>query len=250
MKIRVFLTILLAWTSLATGVFGSDAFREANHLFASGDFAKSAGIYQKIIDTNGASASLYYNLGNSEYRLGHLGPAILAYERARLLSPRDPDLIANLNLARKSAAVFDKGRFNPRIEAIIDWLSLDECSWLVVSAALWIGILSVIFGLVKVGHKGMRRVGIGSIILAGFLVTASGTALVLRYDEGASGIVLTKEASVYLSPFDHAESIGTPGGGRIVQMGARKGGYIYVDVPGTDLHGWMDAKEVKRIVTQ
>lgn len=248
MKLRVLLTIVLTWFAVTGGVFAVTSFEDANRFFAAGDFAKAAESYQNLIDENGASAALYYNLGNSEYRLGHFGPAILAYERAKLLAPRDPDLIANLNLAKKAATVFDKGRFDPRIEAVLNWLSLNEWSRVVVAAVLWIGLFSLMFGLVKGGNKITRRLAAGSMIFAGLLIILGATVLVLRRDEGARGIVLTKDAAVHLSPFEKAESIGTPGAGRIVQMGAQSGGYIYVDVPSTGLHGWMNGKEVEKIV--
>lgn len=248
MKLRVLLSIILTWFAVTACVSAVTSFDDANRLFASGDFAKASESYQKLIDENGPSVALYYNLGNSEYRLGHFGPAILAYERAKLLAPRDPDLIANLNLAKKAATVFDKGRFDPRIDAVLNWLSLNEWSWLVVAAALWIGVFSLLFGLVKGGNKISRRLAASSMVVAGLLIIGGGTVLVLRRDEGARGIVLTKDAAVHLSPFEKAESIGNPGAGRIVQMGVQTGGYIYVDVPSTDLHGWMDGKEVEEIV--
>ncbi|MEO7099897.1 MAG: tetratricopeptide repeat protein [Luteolibacter sp.] len=246
-KLLFSLLALIASASMA--VAGNPAgFDDANKLFQSGDFSAAATAYQKCIDTDGPSAALLYNLGNSQYRLGQYGPAILAYERAKLLTPRDPDLIANLNLARKTATVFDKGSFDPRFEAVLTWLSRNEWSWLVVGAALWIGTLSVVCGVVRISSRGMRRVMIGSMVFAGLLIAAGTTALTLRRDEDTRGIVLSKDAAVHLSPFEKAEAIGTPGAGRIVHMGEQNGGYFYISVPGTELHGWMAEKDVEMIV--
>ena len=80
-------------------------FDQANQHFQAGNFAGAAEAYQAEINSGGASAALLYNLGNSQYRMGEFGRAILSYERARLLTPRDPDLLANLSLARKAATV-------------------------------------------------------------------------------------------------------------------------------------------------
>ena len=225
-------------------------FDDANKLFQSGDFSGAATAYQKCIDTDGPSAALLYNLGNSQYRLGQYGPAILAYEQAKLLTPRDPDLVANLNLARKTATVFDKGSFDPRFEAVLTWLSRNEWSWLVVGAALWIGALSVVCGVVRISSPGTLRLIFGSIAFAGLLLLAGATALILRRDESARGIVLSKDAAVHLSPFEKAENIGTPGAGRIVRMGEKSGDYFYINVPGTELHGWMSGKDVAMIIPQ
>tara|TARA_B100001142_G_scaffold24720_1_gene22527 strand:+ start:63 stop:761 length:699 start_codon:yes stop_codon:yes gene_type:complete len=43
---------------------------------------------------------LYLNLGNSYYRMGEIGNAVWAYEKAHSISPRDQDIIYNLNFVR------------------------------------------------------------------------------------------------------------------------------------------------------
>jgi tetratricopeptide (TPR) repeat protein len=48
----------------------------------------------------GASADLYYNLGNAYYRTENITRAVLNYERALLLAPGDRDIRFNLQMAR------------------------------------------------------------------------------------------------------------------------------------------------------
>ncbi|MEK7243343.1 MAG: tetratricopeptide repeat protein [Thermodesulfobacteriota bacterium] len=45
-------------------------------------------------------AVFFYNLGNSYFKTKKIGLAILAYERARLLEPRNSDILYNLNYAK------------------------------------------------------------------------------------------------------------------------------------------------------
>ncbi len=227
---------------LAHGV-GADL-AEANRRFESGDFYGAAKIYQDLAGSGEASTALLYNLGNSQYRMGEHGPAILSYERAKLLSPRDPDLRANLALARKSAAVFEVPRIGPNVDAVLTYLSRHEWSWLVASAALWLGIIAVAWGAGRIGHPVVRKCAGASVVLAVILNALGTTVLILRRDEGDRGIVLSKDAGVLLSPFEKAESLGTPGAGRIVMMGEKSGDYHFVSVPGTTLEGWMRDGEV------
>lgn len=74
---------------------------EADSAYAAEDFARAAQLYRQILDKEGESAELYYNLGNSYFRLDSIGKAILNYERAYLLNPSDADIRFNLELARK-----------------------------------------------------------------------------------------------------------------------------------------------------
>ena len=217
---------------------------QANEQFKTGNFAGAAAGYEKVLTTEGPSAAIFYNLGNSYQQLKQYGPAILAYERARLLTPRDPDLLANLSLARKAATAFEETGRHPWIDAMINRLSRNEWSWLVAGAALFLGILAFACGVVKLSH---RSVVIAASAAALIIVTSS-AALFLRRGEAVRGIVLSESATVRLSPFEKAESLGTPGPGRIVRLGVKSGDFQYIEVPGASLQGWLASKDVAAII--
>ena len=229
----------------ASPVFAT-AFDAANQQFKSGDFTGAAASYEKFLTADGPRAAVYYNLGNSYQSLKQYGPAILAYERARLLTPRDPDLLANLALARKAATAFEESALNPRLKAALNYLSRHEWSWLVASAALLVGVLAVVGGAVKLPQR-LRTAALTVGGVAGFAIALGAVALYLRRDEASRGIVLTENATVRLSPFENAESLGTSGPGRSVQLGTMNGDFRYVEVGGTSLKGWLAAKDLAAI---
>jgi tetratricopeptide (TPR) repeat protein len=241
MNKNLFLSLLCFLLGSASGF--ATALDDANQRFKSGDFAGAAAAYEKILADEGPRASVYYNLGNSYQQLKQYGPAILAYERARLLTPRDPDLLANLVLARKAATAFEETGLHPWLDAVVNRLSRNEWSWLVAGSALFLGILAVAAGAMKLPRRGVL-ICAG---VAGLLIAAAGTALYLRRGESARGIVLSESATVRLSPFDQAESLGTPGPGRIVRLGARNGDFQYIEVPGASLKGWLASRDVAAI---
>lgn len=240
---------LIGFFSLLLGsmsVFAS-ALDDANLKFKSGDYTGAAAAYEKILTDEGPRASVYYNLGNSYQSLKQYGPAILAYERARLLAPRDPDLAANLALARKAATAFEESGFHPRVEAALNYLSRNEWSWLVAGSALFLGGLALICGVVSLPRRWMRRLAMVAAGLAGLAIVEGSTALYLRRGEARRGIILSENAAVRLSPFEKAEALGTAGPGRVVHLGEKSGDFQYVDVPGTNLHGWLANKDVAAI---
>ena len=225
----------------------SSALEQANQRFAAGEYADAVTAYKQLLTSEGPRASVLYNLGNSYQRLGQYGPAILAYERARLLTPRDPDLLANLALARQAAAAFEEMRRNPRIDALLYHFSRHEWSWLVVGSALLLGGLAGLCGVLGLPRRGWRNGALTAAALASLALMTGATALYLRGDEAALGIVLSATAGVRLSPFDKAEVLGSPGAGRSVRLGATSGAFHYVEVPGTSLRGWMADTEVTAI---
>jgi len=75
-------------------------FFDANSAYKEGSFDQAVDGYKRLIESGYANGHIYYNLGNTYFRLNHLGKAILNYERARLFLPRDADIHFNLRHAR------------------------------------------------------------------------------------------------------------------------------------------------------
>lgn len=76
-------------------------FEKANQLYLNGDYAPARDEYQKIVNSGFESVELYYNLGNTFYKLGQVPSAILYYEKALILDPKDEDIRFNLDLANR-----------------------------------------------------------------------------------------------------------------------------------------------------
>ena len=78
---------------------------EADSAYVRGQYQQAISDYESLLK-QGASAELYYNLGNAYYRTENIPQAVLNYERALLLSPGDRDIRFNLQIARSKT--FDK----------------------------------------------------------------------------------------------------------------------------------------------
>ena len=78
---------------------------EADSSYVRGQYQQAITQYEALLK-QGASADLYYNLGNAYYRTENIPEAVLNYERALLLSPGDRDIRFNLQIARSKT--FDK----------------------------------------------------------------------------------------------------------------------------------------------
>ena len=72
---------------------------EADSTYVRGEYQQAIKDYEALLQ-QGASADLYYNLGNAYYRTENITRAVLNYERALLLSPGDKDIRFNLQMAR------------------------------------------------------------------------------------------------------------------------------------------------------
>jgi tetratricopeptide (TPR) repeat protein len=75
-------------------------FQTANQLYDR-EVQRGEAALEQLAQAGEPGANLFYNLGNTNYRLGAPGPAMLAYERALALDPAHPEARANLDLLRR-----------------------------------------------------------------------------------------------------------------------------------------------------
>lgn len=136
---------------------------EADSAYIRGQYQQAIKDYEMLLK-QGASADLYYNLGNAYYRSENITRAVLNYERALLLSPGDRDIRFNLQIAR--AKTIDK--IVPESEmffftwyrSLVNLMSVDAWAWtaLIALALLIVLLLVYLFSdriwLRKVGFFG------------------------------------------------------------------------------------------------
>ena len=79
-----------------------DKFTKANNLYNDSKYEKSIEIYFEILDSGVHSSELYYNLGNSFYKLNDIPNSILFYEKSLKLNPTDKDIINNLKMVNNA----------------------------------------------------------------------------------------------------------------------------------------------------
>lgn len=96
------LKIFLLFIVLNVSIFADPAstMRTANEYYKNNRYQLAVDEYNKLISDGYRGVSLFYNLGNSHYRLGQVGYAILYYEKALRFSPGDEDVQHNLELAK------------------------------------------------------------------------------------------------------------------------------------------------------
>ncbi len=147
---------------------------EADSAYIRGQYQQAIKDYEMLLK-QGASADLYYNLGNAYYRSENITRAVLNYERALLLSPGDRDVRFNLQIAR--AKTIDK--IVPESEmffftwyrSLVNLMSVDAWAWtaLIALALLIVLLLVYLFSeriwLRKIGFFG------GFVLLISFALS-------------------------------------------------------------------------------
>ena len=147
----------------------------AGEAYAQARYEEAFDGYKLIYDKGLESASLYYNLGNCAFKLQQYAQAILWFERAKLLAPRDADILYNIEMANRFC--LDKIEAVPEfflqtwIRGVRDRLSVGQWAWgtlllFVLSAAL---LLRFFFGR---SRNGRRWAFYGSLLIMVLTISA------------------------------------------------------------------------------
>lgn len=125
-------------------------FQEANLLYKNKKYKDAVEKYENILNSDYSSAEIFYNLGNSYFKLQKIPDAILNYERAKILSPNDEDINFNLKIA--NLKIVDKIKPIPKI-FFVQWyesvrnLFSSETWAIIFIISIWLsfGFLTIYF---------------------------------------------------------------------------------------------------------
>lgn len=233
---RVFLVVLIVCSTARAGDFES-----ANDLYDQGKYAEAKQRYEALVEAGMAGANVFFNLGNTNHRLGAEGRAILSYERALALEPSHPEARANINLLRQQT-----GAKLPSLSWAEKTVSNRSLTFWIVAASLTGWLLVFGCGLIATSTR-MEKGGLWLATLIGVAGCAvSGTAVWMELKNQALAVVTTKQTEARLAP---AASSGVaealPAGSR-VRVLSERGPWVYCELPGRG-RGWVAQEAVERV---
>jgi hypothetical protein len=189
----------------------------------------------------GYSAAQLYNRANAYARGGKPGLAVLNYERARLLTPDDPDLEANLRRVRQTSGLPPVNRSG--VERMTGSLSPGILAWMGVLGLL----LSGISLLARVGRKKQRRTLLAAAVAGALLVAVSAADAVALWPIIHQAVVITPSTPVRVSPVTTEEPLFVLPEAAIVTARAEHEGFVLVQTA-DGRSGWAPLANLARIV--
>lgn len=177
-------------------------FYEGNRLYGEGEYQRAIDVYEAIVQKGGATAALYYNLGNSYYKLDQKGKALLFYKRALKLNPRDQELYYNIRLVK--AQLKDKvvpkpeNRFARTYWELVGQWSLTDWSLFCLILYLIIFVLALIHLFFRSFRKVSFRVLI-TFISIGILLLICWSGKYYR-ESLTEAIILSAEVQAHYGP--------------------------------------------------
>lgn len=149
--------VLMVFVSLSASAITKE---NADAEYKRGNYQQAIKDYTELLK-QGVNADLYYNLGNAYYRTDNVTQAILAYERALMLSPGDDDIRFNLQFATSKTidkiTPESKMFFVTWYQSLVNFTSVDN--WAVMAIASIVLVLLLVLMFLFGPNVMLRKIG-------------------------------------------------------------------------------------------
>ncbi len=216
-------------------------FEKANAFYEQQAFDSALVYYEKIVESDVRNNAVFYNLGNTYFRLKKPGLSLLNFEKAQKLAPNDLDIRANIRFVQSTLVDRLPPPQQSFIEAVLRYLhnmiSLNTQLWLVFFLLL---ALSILFAVALYAGANLRLwiIYISSILL--FTTVCCGASMGVKIYS-----IATMQEAIALAP--SVDAINQPNGSKVlftVHEGTKfrvlkqLGEWSLVGLP-TGVSGWM-----------
>jgi hypothetical protein len=227
-----------------------DTFDAACRAYEQGHWDAAADGFRSLLRYGLADARLEYNLANAEYKRGHLGEAILHYERAKRLSPADPETAANLAIARSKLrdVVEDESESGVvhAVRAVQDRLGVNAQAWMLLGGVWLVAAVVTWCGSRTGGFTPGWGWMLAGLLLATLIVFLSFRATWSRLEGTPRAVILKPSVEALAGPGLNNASLFTLHEGIAVTVQGEREGWLQVGLP-NGLTGWVVRDAAERI---
>ncbi|NQT23211.1 MAG: tetratricopeptide repeat protein, partial [Candidatus Omnitrophica bacterium] len=222
-------------------------FYKANDFYEKAKYDDAIREYKKLLERGLEDGNLYYNLGNAYFKKGELGEAIVNYERAKRLIPRDRDLEANYkhagSLVKGKGAPFKKIWILRLLDNFFNSFTLNTMTIMISLLYLAIALTIIVGVVLRIPRmqKVLVLVILGGLFLVNAVFLRNRISLLNK-----EAIAIKEKADVRFGPFQRATTHFTLYEGTKVEVLSRKDEWAKVRRPDGKV-GWVKSDTLEMI---
>ncbi|SRX52544.1 SH3 domain-containing protein [Aequorivita sp. CIP111184] len=247
-KLLYLLILLISFSSIGQN---ESLFEQGKELYKNGKYQQAITSWMQILDKGEHSAELYFNLGNAQYKLNHIGPSVYYYEKALQLSPNDADIKNNLAFAENaridSIEPLPKTVFSKWYHSISSIFSFE--GWAIFAVALSIFFVALFLFYFFAFTERRKRLLFVSSMFVGIILIASLTMAFFTYSDYSKNqpaVIFANEIEVKTEPSLGSNVAFTLHEGTKVQILAQDGNWYRITLAdGKD--GWIPSTDLKQL---
>lgn len=206
------IVILLLLFCLKGTAQNESNFEKATTAYNEGAFEKAIDLYTTILENGQHSATVYYNLGNSYYKLNDIPNSIYFYEKALLLDPKDAEILNNLGYAQQMTLdaidSLPQTGLSKFYKSILNTLTFDQWAYMAIVFVCLFVLLYILFYYFEYSSR-KRWSFIGS--LTSLLVSVLSVVFAfITYDEFKAdkpAIIFADEIEIQAEPNTDSDAV-------------------------------------------
>ena len=243
--------------ALAGGVFAqepspTELMAKANAHYNREEYSEAIQQYEALIGRGYRDAAVHYNLGNAYLERGDLGRAILNYRRAEEQSPRDPDILVNLQMARSGTVDQLEAEGASLVASISDfgrrWGTTREFG--LAALMLWaVGAVTVGALILRPNMQRRNILRNGAVFCFAVMLICLVLLLSMLYSNPYknTGVVTEDIVAVLSGPGQQYDEVFALHSGAQVHLVDSRHGWLQVTLPGGELRGWIPAHALEAV---
>ena len=245
------LSIMMLFFSITIFAQNTTLFEQGKEQYKNGKYQEAILSWMKILESGETSAELYFNLGNSQYKLNQIGPSIYYYEKALQLSPNDNDIKNNLAFAENARIdviePLPESVFRKWFRSIAENFTFD--GWAILTVGCSIGFVGLFLSYYFSYSEKTKRLLFASSILVGFFFIATLSMAFITHKDSSKkhpAIIFSNQLQVKTEPSMGSNSAFVLHEGTKVQITAQDGNWFRIMLAdGKD--GWVPASDLKQL---
>ncbi|MEI6864618.1 hypothetical protein [Flavicella sp.] len=190
----------------------SDIFVQANELYRNEKYVEAIGLYEKIESSGQVSSELYYNLGNSYYKINKVAPSIYNLEKSLMINPQNLDAANNLVFANRmtidTIEELPKTFFQELEQSIISKFSFNQWAYFAVGFSILMSLFFLFFYFSYIPIR--KRFYFVVSVLSGLFLVITLVFSFKQYDIHTStieAIVFDEKVSVKNAPLESGQEV-------------------------------------------
>jgi tetratricopeptide (TPR) repeat protein len=231
--------------------FAQTGFEKGNDLYQKGKYELAIKAYESVLNDNKESVELYFNLGNSYYKLHQTAPAIYNYEKALVLEPCNAAVLNNIKFAQKQTIdeikVVPKVGFAKLLRDFTGIYPFETWAWITISfAMLFLVFFMVYYFSQSVVAKRVFFLGMFVVLLLMAMSMSAAFFEKSHFDNEKPAIVFAESAEVRSEPQKASNATFVLHEGTKVYVIEKLGNWKKIQLTdGTE--GWIDGNAIKEV---
>lgn len=223
LKVKLIALIILIAPSY---MMAANPFADADSAYYSGQYEQAIGMYRELIDINGTSPGLLFNLGNAYAKADDYGNAMLCYERARKLDPDNDRILNNINYLRTRIDDKNKAELKGKQLSILSesptfFQSIHSAISVAHSSDTWALFAAISFVLavtfvalyiftIKVSYKKVGFFSASVFLLFSFVFIAFSLMSARRFHDDTEGVITAFSVALATEPKEDSNAATAP----------------------------------------